>query len=219
LLTRWENAQETAASIIRLQEEANRLRLENRMLRNIRGQLQDRAGGFRFPTAGIIARGADAGAGIIQVNRGGKDGVVEGVPAVDGANLVGRISRTNRMTSSLQLITTPGTRLNVIITPQLAPLSQMTSLESPPCQLDVIAPGRFGATVPIDAVVRVGSYARLVDTDWPDSVQGMIVGKVSSVEPLSDDPLSWKRVIVEPRATLRYLGSVTLIVQQRDEDN
>ena len=72
------------------------------------------------------------------------------------------------MTSSLQMITAAGTRLNVILTPQLAPLSQMTSIESPPCQLDVIDNSRFAATVPHDATVRLGSYARLVDTDWPD---------------------------------------------------
>ncbi len=219
LLTRWENAQETAASIIRLQEQVNRLRMENRMLRNMREQLRDRTGRYRFPTAGVIARAADPGSTILQLNRGRKDGLGDGVPAVDGANLVGRISRARRLTASLQLVTAPDIRLDVIITPKLAPLSELVAVDSPLCQLDVVDHDRFSATVPVDAPVGIGDYARLVDADWPDSVQGMIVGKVTAVEPLPDDPLTWKFMTVEPRVNLRYLRSVTLIVPQRgDED-
>jgi cell shape-determining protein MreC len=213
LLARWENAQETAAALIRLQEEVNRLRLENRMLRNIRGQLERRAESYRFPTAGVVGRAADPGSGLLTINRGTRDGLIDHLPAVDGANLVGRISRAERVTSSLQLITTPSTRLNVILTPKLAPLGQLLGGHAA-CQLDAVDGGRFVATVPVDTPVEVGHYARLVDVDWPQSVQGMIVGKVTKVEPRSDDPLYWKKVEVEPRLTLRYLTTVTLIVPQ-----
>ncbi len=216
LIAQWENAQEAAALIRSLQEEVAQLRLENRLLRNIHEQLGPDAGTYRLPNAHVIARGADPAAAILRLNRGSKDGVIDGIAATDGANLVGRISRAERMTAALKLISAPGTRLDVVLTPQLGTVEQMTAADAPRCQLDVTKDNQFTAMVPVEQNIVVDSFARLVDRDWPPSVQGMIVGRVTSVEPAPDDPLTWKRITVEPRVTLRYLTKVTLMIPRQE---
>jgi rod shape-determining protein MreC len=63
---------------------------------------------------------ADAGSPFRQsvlLNVGGRDGVLDGWPAMDGLGLVGRIAGVGERTSRVILLTDPGSRIPVIIQP------------------------------------------------------------------------------------------------------
>ena len=59
--------------------------------------------------------------------------------------------------------------------------------------------------------VSVGDYARLYDADWPQTVQGWLLGRVIGVEPRADDQLR-KRVTIQPLVPLDRVTSVTVLV-------
>jgi rod shape-determining protein MreC len=92
---------------------------------------------------------ADAGSPFRQsvlLNVGGRDGILDGWPAMDGLGLVGRIAGVGERTSRVILLTDPGSRIPVIIQPsgQRAILAGDNSfyplldfLENP----DVVRPG------------------------------------------------------------------------------
>jgi cell shape-determining protein MreC len=198
-----------------LTRQVMRLREENQALRNLRAQLGDEAAGrLRLPVASIAGRGSDPAAGTCTLNQGARDGLAIGQPAVKGANLVGRIVSVGPVTSTMELVTRPELRLEAIITPPRMPGGVLPEDRRTVVQFVARPTGRLVASdVRSETPAAVGDYVRLVDHDWPEAVQGMIIGRVERVEPLRDSPLL-KRVIIEPRLNLRTLTAVTVIVRQ-----
>ncbi len=198
-----------------LTRQVMRLREENQALRNLRAQLGDEAAmRLRLPVASIVGRGSDPAAETCTLNQGARDGLAIGQPAVKGANLVGRIVSVGPVTATMELITRSELRLEAIITPPRLPGGALPEDRRTIVQFVARPPDRLVASdVRSETPAAVGDYVRLVDRDWPDAVQGMIVGRVQRIEPLRDSPLL-KRVIIEPRLNLRTLTAVTVIVRQ-----
>jgi rod shape-determining protein MreC len=218
LLTRWEQAQQALQEISRLRVERNRLRLENRMLRNLKAQLGGEAEIYRFPAAGVIGVSADPYGATLRINRGSRSGLAIGQAVVEGADLVGRIAQTGTLTATVELITNRGLLLDAVVTEMLSPLQPEIDAQRI-CQFEAVDIDRLVGVVSTDYEVSVGQYARLMDSDWPAGAQGMIIGQVTDVKPLPDQPYLRKQIIIQPRRALRHLGEVTIVVRRTVEIN
>ncbi len=215
LLDRWEKKQEEVNLSLRLKKEIDDLRQEVGMLSNMRQQLPGQL--FTLPKAQVTGRSTRSNVYSLTINRGATDGLRVGQPVVSGANLVGRLTQVGRFSSTVQLLTTKGTRIDAIITSSLSSVFELIGEKGDLCQLDVAGPDYFVSIVRKDVHIEEGYYVRLSDDEWPHSVQYFIIGQVQSVEPDYDRPLEWKRVMIKPRRSLRYLDSVTIIVPVDDE--
>lgn len=122
---------ETEALKNRLAEEeetAQKLMCENAKLREqiARTALSEEAkrwesvAGVRFVTARVVGRQPGSWAGKVWVDRGSADGIKNGGVALDGAGLAGRVIKTQRTRSLVQLVTAPGAATSCRIQPSNA---------------------------------------------------------------------------------------------------
>ena len=206
------------AVIRNLKRRIHRLRAVNAELQGLREQLGE---SYLLRHAAVIGAGSDISAATLQINQGSRDGMRIGMPAVDGANLIGRIIQTGPTSSAIEPITAEGNLLEVVLTP---PRLSTRGRPWTPRQTALLeAQGRRLLTAVVDRELPIepGYYARLEDEDgpsgWPVSVQGRIVGRVVRIEPLPDDPLR-KRIIVRPMLAPRYVDEVTIIMPRRQAE-
>jgi len=202
------------AMILRLEAENRRLRRENAALQELSETLDRRS--YVLRQAGVMGRSIETTTRALTINRGQRAGLSEGIPAVIDANLVGRLTSVGRVTSTVQLITTPGEKLNAIITPPTWSGGLSAERLGGLIQFDAMPDGTLQALAPEDLPVNIDDIAHLRDDSWPASVQGMILGKVTDVQSLDDPPLRI-RITIEPLRSLQYLDEVTLIVPRNTE--
>lgn len=204
--------QEQYARNLRLEEEVIRLRRENAALQD----LQERFNRTEYRTimADVMGRSIETDVRALTINRGQRAGLRNDIPAVIDANVVGRLTSVGRVTATVELITTPGTKLNAILTPPTWSGS-LPAARRRLVQFDAMPDGTLQALAPDDLPVNIDDIAHLRDDSWPNSVNGMILGRVINVESLDDPPLRI-RITIAPLRTLQYLDEVTLIVPKPD---
>ncbi len=144
---------------------------------------------------------------LLQLDRGQRDGVRQGLVVANGALLLGRISLVGPRTAGVRLITTPGAALTARILPPQAsePRDHVENLIADPNTLTFHA--RIDATVP----VQVGDLAHLADDAWPREAQGLVIGRVSQIEPDPQTPQLRRQVLIEPLQSPLRLGPVLVL--------
>jgi len=195
---------------VRLRGEVQHLRQQTRMLQ-------------RLPDAVALCfasvTGSDNGAGTrsrkIDAGRQ-RFGIEPGQAVAWEANLVGRISRADRLTAVVERIHTPGTLLDAVLTPaDFGRAGARRGDPGPIVQLEAVGPMRFAALADKDIAADVGDLARLNDAAWPHFATGLIIGRVTAIEPTPEQPLK-KRVMVQCMIDLPALGEVAVLVPQRE---
>lgn len=208
------------ALIIAAQKRIAELEVVNSELQGLKQRLGD---SYLFRRVDVIGHSTDPSAGTFQIGQGAAGGLQVGMPAVEGANLIGRIVQVTPTTATIGPITAPGTLLEVLIAPAMLPRTGLPPERDQRVQVAADDHYRFVAddvdhTVP----VQVGDYARLDDavgpSAWPRSVQGYIVGVVASVEPNPDDALR-QRIVIRPLLSPRHVSAVTIIMPRDSSAN
>ncbi|MAX25657.1 MAG: hypothetical protein CMJ19_14250 [Phycisphaeraceae bacterium] len=142
---------------------------------------------------------------------GSVDNVSVGEVVTTGYNLVGRIASVGTHTSTVRLINTPGTYLAVGIVP---PVNDDTPRQAL-AHLEISDDGNvFHARGDVNDPVKIGDLAFLADDRWPTSAQGLIVGKVTHIDPDEKTPLLRTRLTITPLKSLMHLGQVLVFVPE-----
>jgi cell shape-determining protein MreC len=201
------------ALIIAAQKRIKELEVVNSELQGLQQRLGD---AYLFRRVNVIGHSADPAAGTFQIGQGATSGLQVGMPAVEGANLIGRIVQVTPTTATIGPITAPGTLLEVLIAPAMLPRTGLPAERDQRVQVAADHQYQFVADDVDHAVpVHVGDYARLDDATgpsaWPRSVQGYIVGVVASVGPNPDDALR-QRLVIRPLLSPRHVSAVTIIM-------
>lgn len=202
---------------IRLRGEVRQLRRENRALQSLprgvdRGTVKPRLATVAGPSDG-------AGAWNLLIDRGERFGVRAGQAVVWGANLVGRIASTSKLTAVVERVDSPGVRVDAVLTAATPGEDDRTERRlGSAIQLDATGPMRFEAEPPERVLAEVGDLARLWDAAWPAAAQGRVIGRVVAIEPAPEEPLR-KRVVVESLLTLPSLRkAIVLVTEGSDND-
>lgn len=161
--------------------------------------------------APVIGGAADRSSGTLTVRAGARDGIERNTVAViRGVHLVGRVTRVDDRICYVLPITDPGA------TPLKGVVMLQDQVRGPTCLLlptrsgvlrgRVEDPGAGGT--PAD--LKPGMTVRLLDPDvWPASAQMLVIGRITSIEPLPEQPLR-KIVTVEPEFRIDRASQVTL---------
>lgn len=191
---------------------------ENAQLRDTVRALQE---GVAYGAPASVRRleasrvGADPGSGTIDVSRGRNHGVTLATVAVAvnaPQHLVGRVSNTESMVSTVQLVTDRRISPRFVET-LLIPEGETTPervAAAPRCQLEPVGDGTLTGdlgSIHADLVNR-GDLAFLDDPHWPTSAQRLIVGRVVRIEE-TDRPL-FRRIVVRPDFDPARVTSVIL---------
>lgn len=152
----------------------------------------------------------DPSSRVFRINAGHKQGVVAGVVAITaGHQLVGRVSSTELLTSTITPITqaspdedAPG--IDVVILPAGA------SIESGfrgniRAEGDGTLVGLFDQSFPIS----VGDPVRLSDPTWGEPHTGLLVGEVSAIIPYDPQP-TFVKIVVRPSLNVDRVSAVML---------
>ena len=168
----------------------------------------------------VTAWRSDAQRQTLTINRGALQGLRPGLAVVDwyDFSLVGRLTDVGPGTATVELITSATTRVSV----RFKPFGGARLPFVPPVfQLDPAdRQGRFSKVIKADNpdLVKPGYVAFLYlslnqdDSIWPREAAGFAVGKVTAVEPWAENPLLYRRVVVEPIHSLAHLGQVMVLV-------
>lgn len=147
----------------------------------------------------------------LTIGAGSSDQLSEGMVIAAGYNLVGRVASVGTHTSTVRLISSPGTYLAVRIVPPVNDQSPRQIV----AHLEVSEDGNvFYARGDINDPVKVGDLAFLADDRWPTAAQGLIIGKITTIDPDEKTPLLRTRITVTPLRSLMHLGQVIVIVPE-----
>jgi cell shape-determining protein MreC len=165
-----------------------------------------------YTTAHVTAWGGRADQPTLTLNKGRSHGLRPGMVVCDEVSLVGRIVDVGAMTSTVALLTVPGRQVPARIIPADQPAA-----DGLPMVLRYDADREvFWQITEITTSVDVGDLAHLDDTStWPPEAWGLLVGQVTAVE-RDDDPLNFKRLIVQPVIRAAYLRRVTILIPRED---
>lgn len=164
--------------------------------------------------------GADVGAGTIDVRAGEREGVTVGAVASAVRNplqLVGAVTRTHNLISTVHIITHPRFSyaglefMQGVIVPPEGVTDEAQLAERPRCQLRPAGSGRLVAPlVGVDTAdeIGVGDEVLLDDEAWPAGAQMLTIGRIVRIEE-TEEPL-YKRVVVRPTLDLSRVGRVVL---------
>jgi len=145
----------------------------------------------------------------MTINRGRDAGLVEGLVVAQGFHLLGRVVTVEPRSSVVQLITSRNAAPFVRIVPPrpgMAPREAASELHVAPDGSHFIA--KTGA----DSQIAIDDLAHLFDEGWPREASGLVVGQVSHVEPWPDDPLLYRRVVLQPVAQVAQTRQVVVLV-------
>lgn len=199
------------------------LRAEARIL-ELEELIRDIQGGVPYQRAVGVLRveamraGSNPSAGTIEVARGRTHGVVEGSVAVSrsGQQLVGIVTSVGASTSTVHLMTDRRlfpNLLEAVAIPDVAPTTAEELAALPRMQLRPAGNGTLvSSEVGVNQAQRmqVGQRVRLDDNTWPSAAAMLVLGRITSIEPL-DDPL-FRRIIVTPEVDPSGLRSVILFI-------
>jgi cell shape-determining protein MreC len=198
--------------ILAMQRRVRELELENAELQGLRRGLGD---SYLFRRATVLGASSEGGGAMLQIDLGARDGIRPGFAVVEGANLVGRIIQVAQATSTLRPVTSAGL-VEVLFAPPIVPREGLSPQRQRTCLLKATGNDLLTADdVDRELKIAVGDYARLSDEHgpetWPGAAQGMIVGRVTHVQPNPNDPLR-QSVQVRPLFSPRLVDAVTILV-------
>ena len=204
-------------AILRAQNEALQQQLDELSQRLAQSEAlgafltDDQLAGFKRTTAAVVRGTWRSDQAMLTLNRGDQEGLRIGqAVAVDGAQLVGRISDVGPVTATVATITQPRTVLEVTLR-AAAPTDRATRLRT---TLVRSTDGPFfEAIVMTGTPVQVGDLAQLADVEWPPEAMGFVVGRVVNIEDYAADPTLRKRIVVEPTRPLNRLRFVVVLVE------
>jgi hypothetical protein len=101
--------------------------------------------------------------------------------------------------------------MEAIILPADDPAAELA--DAPRLQLVADGRGTLVGDLDRNLVVQADDVVRLSDPAWPDSAQGMMLGRVMSVEPKDLQPLL-NQITVRPRFHPQRVASVTLKIER-----
>lgn len=157
--------------------------------------------------AGVTGSSSDLSSALLHVRAGQKHGVqVNTVATAPGLQLLGRVVRVTSRTSQVQPITSKSAgKLQAKV------MLDQDSGAGLACLLDPVGNGTLRGQVEDSpgTELAAGLIVRLADTDWPESAQMLVVGRVESVEPDPNQPLR-KVVVVRPLLKLDRVSEVVL---------
>jgi len=104
---------ELQAQIIELQQQLTEYQILSALLDFARAYPE-----YKYVGASVIGRDPSPFVKYIQINRGSNDGLRRGMPVVTQKGLVGRVSQITASAALVELITDPGTVINVEIEPE-----------------------------------------------------------------------------------------------------
>ena len=158
-----------------------------------------------YVAASIIGRDPSPFLQYLIVNRGSDDSIRRGMPVVTNQGLVGRISRVTAGASTIQLITDPGTVVNVRIEPSRAEAVLRGSLTGE-VSLDMIP--QSAEVKPGDLVLTSG-----LGGDYPPNI---LIGQVTGVR--SRDFDLFQTASVQPVVDFSQLEIILVITNFRPID-
>jgi len=140
------------------------------------------------------------------------DGLTKGtVVVVDAVQLLGRVSRVDKRTSTVRPITASSAPsiMGTVLLDETDPDQQVR------CLLHPIDGGLLAGEVARSAIndlwqVKVGQEVRLLDNQWPEHAQMLLIGTIERTEPKESQPLR-QRIVVRPSVPdLRTVSEVIL---------
>lgn len=215
--------QTALAEVDRLQQLNGRLRGELAQLGPMRSLLEE----FGFAdlaqvSARVTGRSGTEGNPMLMIGAGSLDGVAAGQTVVYRLGLVGRVAEgVGPVSSSIALVSGyTGTLAVRIVAPSSGQGADRVVLPGRQT-LARVRVGDDGQTfitdeVPNDADVRVGDYVRLADELSYVEARGFLLGRVSAVRDLPENPTMLQQVTVTPTFDLNHLARVTVLVPQQE---
>ncbi|MCX5659156.1 MAG: hypothetical protein NTW19_05465 [Planctomycetota bacterium] len=171
--------------------------------------------GIKFIPASVTAW-PPGGAPALELNRGSRDGLEPGMVVVSDMNLVGTLAQVGPMSATVRLVNTPGSVVGVRIVPPVAGPAGPGVV----ARATVSPNGQEFWAESVDAdKVKPGDLAHLDDKLLPPEARAFVVGRVSRIEPLPQDPLLRRRVVFSPIESLVHLGQVFVIMPVRAQGN
>jgi cell shape-determining protein MreC len=175
---------------------------------------------WRKPVKAVSARVALRSSepyGTVTLNRGASHGVIKDtVAAYNQKHLLGKIIDASSLQSVLLPLANPSIGL---IDAAIIPQDRTGVLLENAVRIQVLPEGDGTLRGDVDrgTLVKVGDTVHVFDAAWPDSAQGMVIGKVESVSPRDDQPLR-NNVVVRPQHHVSGVAYFTLKVEL-DEAN
>lgn len=160
---------------------------------------------LRFVQARVADVNYDRASPSLEIDRGSRVGIAPDQAVVVSGNLLGFVSEAGPLRSSVRMINTPKTRLQVRL-----------RLENPPRdrpeRLSVSEQGDyFFCDVELDCPIKIGSSAIVADSLF-EQANGFVIGRVDEIIEHPSKPLELKRVIVRPVMVLGRQRRVTVLV-------
>jgi cell shape-determining protein MreC len=142
-------------------------------------------------------------------------GLHDGMIALYPGGIVGRVERSGIAGARIQLITDTGFRVDV----GFVRFDGAAFVRLKPAQTYAEGTGRgamriIGLTKDAASGLKKGDWCILNDHDWPANLQGRALGRIGSIGPRSDAPLTFTQIIVEPTQNLLRLSKVLIITKQ-----
>jgi rod shape-determining protein MreC len=184
---------ELQAQIIELQQQLSEYQILSALLDFARAYPE-----YQYMGASVIGRDPSPFVKYIQINRGSSDGLRRGLPVVTQQGLVGRVVQITASAALVQLITDPGTEINVELEPGRiegvlsGSITGDVSLDFIPQEAD-IEPG--------DLVLTSG-----LGGNYPPNI---LIGQVTSVR--SQDYDLFQSASIQPVVDFEHLEIVLII--------
>ena len=160
---------------------------------------------FRYASASVIGKDPSPFLHYIIINRGSDDGLQRGMPVVSEKGLIGRISHDIPQAARVQLITDPGSKLNIRIQPS---------------NVDGILTGSITGDlvldfIPQDAVIAANDLVLTsgLGGDYPPNI---LIGQVSGVR--KQDYALFQSGSVQPTVDFSKLEIVLIITNFQSID-
>ncbi len=185
------------SQIIELQQQNAELEVLSALLDFARTHAEN-----EYITAAVIGRDVSPFLHYIIINRGSDDGLRRGMPVVSSQGLVGRVAAVTADGARVQLITDPGTAINVRIQPSGAEGSLSGSITG-----DITV-----ENIPQDAAIQTGDLV-LTSGLGGNFPPDMLIGQVSGVR---QRPVElFQTATIEPVVDFSQLEIVLVIVNFR----
>lgn len=170
---------------------------------------------FHIPVRLLVARVAARSPeplGTVTLSRGSNHGVHEGaVGAYNAVQLLGRVNKVSGVQCEFVPLANVSTGLlDAVIIPR--DRRDIPLKKSPRVQLLPDGKGVLRGDIDRTTIVNEGDLVQLLDDNWPQSAQGMVVGRVESVKAKESEPLR-NAVTVRPQYHVSQVGYVTLKIE------